>query len=196
VTRPVTRPLPSRLFRQTLADESVDLLSEEVALLASHARQRLPSSLLPPGHVWVYSATRALAHSPLVLCRLVRTSPLHAGDTPYVALLLIEPLAEPVECGRTVAPQRLKNRLVIIEGQRRFDGDLSLDRVGELVGGGREPLGSEDLGKKASGRCSEPDASDTHALDATRISAALHEAFAHAPLVRWQEHAARYIGSG
>ena len=53
----LARPAPGRLGGQTLADESVDLLAEEVALLASHvARKRVPSSQRPIGHDWVYSS--------------------------------------------------------------------------------------------------------------------------------------------
>jgi hypothetical protein len=51
----VTSPTCSRLSHQALAHKSVDLLAEEVALLACHARKRVLSPPRPIGHVWVYS---------------------------------------------------------------------------------------------------------------------------------------------
>jgi len=51
----VTSPTRSRLSHQALAHQSVDLLAEDVALLAGHARKRVLSQPRPIGHVWVYS---------------------------------------------------------------------------------------------------------------------------------------------
>ena len=96
------------------------------------------------------------------------TSLLSARYSPNVALLLVEALAEPVQRGRAIAAQCLEDGFVVGKRQRCLDGDLPLDCLGDLVGRRRESLGSKNLRENTCHRGPEPDAGDTHALDATR----------------------------
>jgi len=82
---------------------------------------------------------------------------------------LEELCSEPVQGRWTVAAERLGDRSVVISRQRRFDGDLLLDRVRELARSLRIALALENLGQQSNDGRSQSYAGNPHRFEATGL---------------------------